>query len=82
MKLWIVYVCLATILLITIIGVSVVIIRMEKYVLLNNMGRNLFKRMIKPIKERSERSTSLKYKGHRYNRHHVRSNPHVRRYQD
>ena len=79
MELWIGCVCVATILLISIIGVSVVIIRMEKYVLLGNMGTMRFKRTIKPTKKRS---TSLKYKGHRYDRHHVRSNPHVRRYQD
>ena len=30
----------------------------------------------------SDTSESLKYKGHRYKRHRVRFNPHVRRYKD
>jgi FtsZ-interacting cell division protein ZipA len=30
----------------------------------------------------SDETESLKYTGHRYDRHKIRSNPHVRRYQD
>jgi hypothetical protein len=82
MKLWIGCVCVAAILLIAIIGISVVIISREKYVLLGNMGGTQYKRIINPTKEGSVGSISIKYKGHRYDRHHVRSNPHVRRYQD
>ena len=82
MKLWIGCLCVASVLLIAIIGVSFVITRREKYMLLGNMGSSQFKRTIKPIKREVDRSPSLKYKGHRYVRHRIRSNPHVRRYQD
>lgn len=81
-KSWIGYVCVATILLFVIIGISIMFIRMENYVLLGNMGTMRFKRTIKPTEEMSDKSTSLKYQGHRYDRHHIRTNPHVRRYQD
>ena len=81
MKVWIGCVCVVVILLIA-ISISTVIISREKYVLLGDMCRTPFQRTIKPAKEESDESISLKYVGHRYDRHHIRSNPHVRRYQD
>lgn len=62
MKVWIVYLCIA-IILISIFGIFSLFYK-EKYI------------------SSSKKHKSLKYDGHRYNRHHIRSNPHIRRYQD
>ena len=54
----------------------------EKYVLMRDIGEfplNLNAPMPKVISDSAE---SIKYTGHRYDRHKIRSNPHVRRYQD
>lgn len=56
----------------------------ETYRLMRNIHR--FPLSLNPVHRTTGRrfddSGSLKFRDHRYDRHHVRSNPHVRRYQD
>lgn len=75
--------CVILIFLISIFVFAMVITIREKYTLLRNVGKfplQLGNFMTK--KKSSNIETSSKYSGHMYDRHHIRSNPHVRRYQD
>jgi len=73
--------CVALILLVAIVGITIVIRITEKYTLLRNVGRFPLKMVGKMrIRNEPDSNDSMKYQGHRYDRHHVRYNPHVRSY--
>jgi len=73
--------CVALILLVAIVGITIVIRITEKYTLLRNVGRFPLKMVGKMrIRNESGSNDSMKYQGHRYDRHHARYNPHVRSY--
>ena len=77
--------CVALIFLIVIIGIIVLIkIKKEQYILLRNTGRfpiSLTRHGFKNTSVGSKKN-SIKYTGHRYDRHHVRYNPHKRSYRE
>jgi hypothetical protein len=82
MTLRLIYLFIIILLLIATISISAMIIKRERYVLLGNMGRTQIKNTKMYPKKDYDKPKSLKYRDHRYDRHHIRSNPHVRRYQD
>lgn len=80
------YICCIFLLFVLIIVITTITdtINSEKYVLLRNVGsfpkRQLIIKKHNKIKTDSNQKQSTKYTGHRYDRHHVRYNPHTRNY--
>lgn len=79
-------ICIIIVIIITIVVLIVFTIKItEKYKIMRDLEKT-------PIKDQpifsissnndDDEPKSLKYRDHRYDRHHIRSNPHVRRYQD
>ena len=83
MELHLIYLCIGILVFIAIISIYATILKKERYVLLGKLGKTKNKKnKIYRVKGPPNKSKSLKYKDHRYERHHIRSNPHIRRYQD
>jgi hypothetical protein len=78
MKLWFGCICVTTVLLIAIIVISILIATIEKYTTLRNVGKFPLNLVNTRKMNTESKSGSAKYKGHRYNVHHERRNPHQR----
>lgn len=87
MRLWIGYFCVAIVFVVAVTILTVVINKFrEKYVLLRNVGKFPLQitrsSMLPREDDDDDDDDSSKYSGHRYDRNHMRRNPHGRRYQD
>jgi len=83
MRLWIGCLFAGLVFFTAIIGVTYTIVKSrEKYALLRNVGKFPLRHIRKKKRHTTDSDGDHKYSGARYKRHRVRSNPHVRRYQD
>lgn len=76
-------ICIAVAIFFAIVGLVIFVLKItEKYKKMRDIAK--FPIQIAPRVRAPSRDDpdSLKYRGHRYERHRIRSNPHVRRYQD
>lgn len=86
MNYWLICLFFLVLLFLTIIIISFVIyFKKEKYYLMRDIGKTTIpinNHILSYILDDEDDNLSLKYRNHRYDIHKIRSNPHVRRYQD